>query len=47
MGGLNGILCIGGCVLTGVSIGLHFGILDGIAAGLALYAIMPYRVPGQ
>ncbi len=44
---LNGFLCLAGCALAGTSIGLHFGILDGLAAGLTVYALMPYRAPGR
>lgn len=40
---MNGLLAMAGCVMSGVSIGLHFGIVDGIAAGLFVYALMPYR----
>ncbi len=40
---MNTILSLGACVAAGVSIGLHFGIIDGIAAGLTVYALMPYR----
>ncbi len=43
----NAIVSLLGCVLTGVAVGLHFGILDGVAAGCAVYALMPYRVPGR
>jgi hypothetical protein len=40
---LNAVLSLSACVMTGVAIGLHFGAVDGIAAGLTVYALMPYK----
>jgi hypothetical protein len=34
-------------ILVGVSIGHHFGPLDGFAAAFALYALIPYAPRGQ
>ncbi len=30
------------CVLPGIAVGQHFGVLNGIAAGFALYTLMPW-----
>lgn len=38
--GLHAILCWSGVLCGGIAVGRHFGIFDGIAAGLALYAVM-------
>jgi hypothetical protein len=40
---LNALLLYGGCIMAGVAIGLHFGAVDGVAAGLTVYALMPYK----
>jgi len=40
---MDAILSWGGCIMAGVAIGHHFGIIDGIAAFLVVYALIPYR----
>jgi len=42
MGRLHMLLSWGGIVMSGVAIGMHFGALDGIAASLVIYVMMPY-----
>lgn len=48
---MNAILCLGGCLMVGIAVGGHAGaaygvgtgLIDGIAAALAIYTLMPYR----
>lgn len=40
---MNALLNLGACVMAGIAIGLHHGAVDGIAAGLVVYALMPYK----
>jgi hypothetical protein len=47
------ILSLSGYVLFGITIGRHFGALEGITAALALYVMTPYdtrvsiQIPGR
>lgn len=40
---LAAVLYLASCVVVGIAVAQHGTILDGIAAGMALYTLMPYQ----
>ena len=39
----NVFLNLFSCAIVGVAVWQHLGVLDGIAAGFAIYALMPWH----